>query len=237
VDDSLGQNSSVCFNERSPASSSPDDTFQFRKKNVLPGAFNHGKTFGDSDAADDIEQLEESFFGEDIAGSTSDGSADELEEVQNGYVGTHDESLVIRDDEMDMAGSFPHGDLEDLVLNVNSGLSVPQSILKVDERGQIRYGTPAKFKLNPSSEWAEQLQRTVSPRKQDRQVLRQMQDSICDVHQDNFEHPPETKGKASGAEKSLATSIDLMNSLFGKEEARRSGRSEKKGVEAKGFKV
>ncbi len=237
VDDSLGQNSSVCFNERSPASSSPDDTFQFRKKNVLPGAFNHGKIFGDNDVAEDVEQLEDSFYGEDIAGSASDGSADEPEEVQNGNMGTHDESLVIQDDEMDMAGSFPHGNLEDLELNIKGGFSVPQSILKVDERGQIRYDTPVKFKLNPSSDWAEQLQRTVSPRKQDRQVLRQVQDSIRDVHQDDFEHPPENKGKGSGAEKSLATSIDLMNSLFGKEEARRSGRSEKKRVGAKGFKV
>lgn len=231
------QGSSVMFDEGSPASSSPDDTFEFRKKKGLPGAFNQSTVSGDGNDPDDIEHMEESFSGEDTAGSASDGAADEPSEVQNGNVENHERSVVIRDDQMEMAGSFPHGNLKGFDLNANGDLQEHESTLKVNERGLIQYGTPAKLNFNPSGDWAEQLQRTVSPRKQDRQVLRQMQDLISDVHEDDYDHTSRITDKAGGREKPLATSIDLMNSLFGKQEDWRSGRMNKNAAGAKGFKV
>lgn len=228
--------SSVLFNDESPVNSSPDDTFEFRKKKVLPGAFNQNIFPGDGNDPHDIEHMEESFSGEDTAGSASDEAADELRETQDN-VENNERSVIIRDDEMEMAGSFPHGNLKDFGLNANGALEEHDSILKVNEQGQIQYGTPAKLNFNPSGDWAEQLQRTLSPRKQDRQVLRQMQDLISDVHEDEDDHSSRIADKAGGREKPLATSIDLMNSLFGKQQDWRSGRKDKNAVGVKGFKV
>lgn len=231
------QSSSAFFDEESPASSRPDDTFEFRKKRGLPGAFNQSTGFGDDIDAEDMEHVEELWSGEDTAGSASDDGADELSDIQNDSVEAHERSVVIQNDEMDMAGSFPHGELENSDLNSNGVLSGHRSILKVDERGQIQYGTPAKLTFNHSGDWAEQLQRTVSPRKQDRRALRQMQDLLLNTDEDDDNHTPTTKDNSGNPEKPLATSIDLMNSLFGKQEAQRSGRGNKSLVAKKGFKV
>lgn len=228
--------SSPGLNEGSPACSSPDDTFEFRKKKGLPGAFSQSTVFGDNNDAGDIEHIEEPLSGEDTTGSASDGGSDEPSDIQNDDFEAHERSVVIQDDEMEMAGSFPRGDLKDSELNTNGEFSGHEPI-KVNERGHIRYGTPAKLNFDHSGDWAEQLQRTVSPRKQDRQALRKMQDLICDVHEEDYNHTPRTTDKSGKPEKPLATSIDLMNSLFGKQEARRSGRRDNKAVERKGFKV
>lgn len=229
--------SSAFLDEESPASSRPDDTFEFRKKRGLPGAFNRSTGFGDDDDAEDAEQIEEPWSGEETAGSASDDGADEPSDIQNDSVETHERSVVIQNDEMDMAGSFPHGELNNLDLNTNGVFPENGSILKVDERGRIRYGTPAKLNLNHSGDWAEQLQRTVSPRKQDRQALRQMQDLTDNVDEDDYDRTPRTKDISGNSEKALVTSIDLMNSLFGIQEAHRSGRRDQKVVGKKGFKV
>lgn len=229
--------SSVLSDERSPASSSPDDTFEFKKKNVLPGAFNQTTAFENDDEVDDTEHTEESLSSEDTGRSASDSGADEPSEIQNDEVEVDERALVIRGAEMEMAGSFPHLALEDSALNSNGNLPGHNSILKVDEQGQLRYGTPTKLNFNPSGNWAEELQRTVSPRKQDRQALRQMQETKRGVHEDEDEHTPKMTDKRGGSETTLVTSIDLMNSLFGKQEARRSGGGNEKGVGAKGFKV
>ena len=231
------QSSSAFLDEESPASSRPDDTFEFRKKRGLPGAFGQSTAFGDDNDAEDIEHVEELWSGEDMAGSASDEGADEPSDIQNDSVEAHEQSVVIENDEMDMAGSFPHGELENSDLNTNGAFTGHRSIMKVDERGQIQYGTPAKPNFNHSGDWAEQLQRTVSPRKQDRQALRRMQDLIHDANEDDYDRTPTTKHKSGNSEKPLATSIDLMNSLFGKQEAQRSGRRDNKVLGEKGFKV
>ena len=231
------QSSSAFLDEESPASSRPDDTFEFRKKKSLPGAFNQNTGFGDANDAEGIEHMEEPWSGEDAAGSASDEGTDEPSDIQDDRVGAHERSILIQNDEMDMAGSFPHAELQNLALNTNGIFPGHGSMMKVDERGQIRYGTPAKLNFNHSGDWAEQLQRTVSPRKQDRQTLRRMQDLTPDVDGNDSDHTPRTVDKSRESEKPLATSIDLMNSLFGKQEAQRSGRRDKNAVGKKGFKV
>lgn len=230
------QSSSVFLDEESPASSRPDDTFEFRKKRGLPGAFSH-VDYGAENNAEDIERMEEPWSGEDTAGSASDEGADEPSDIQNDSAEANERSVIIRNDEMDMAGSFPHSELKDSDLNTNGVFPGHASNLKVNERGQIRYGTPAKLNYNHSGGWAEQLQRTVSPRKQDRQALRQVQDLLFNADEDEHNHMRRITGKSENSEKPLATSIDLMNSLFGKHEAQRSGRRDEKVMGQKGFKV
>lgn len=237
AENNSAQDSSSFLEEESPASSRPDDTFEFRKKRGLPGAFSQSTAFGYDNDAEDIEHEEESWSGEDTAGSASDEGAEEPSDVQNDRVEAHERSVVIQNDEMDMVGSFPHGELEISDLNTNGTFPGHRSVLKVDERGQIQYGTPAKLNFDHSGDWAEQLQRTVSPRKQDRQALRRRQDLMYNTNEDDDDHTPTTKHKSGTSEKPLATSIDLMNSLYGKQEAQRSGRRDKKVLGEKGFKV
>ena len=237
AENTSAHDSSAFSDEASPASSRPDDTFEFRKKRGLPGAFSQSTAFGDDNDAEDIEHVEELWSGEDATGSASDEGAEEPSDIQNDRFEAHERSVVIQNDMMDMAGSFPHGELENADLNTNGAFPGHRSILKIDERGQIQYGTPAKLEFNHSGGWAEQLQRTVSPRKQDRQALRQMQDLISNTEEDDYDLTPTTKHKLGNSEKPLATSIDLMNSLFGKKEAYKSGRKDKKVLGEKGFKV
>jgi len=80
----------------------------------------------------------------------------------------------------------------------------------------------------------EQLRRTVSPKKQDRQALRQDQ-ALLSTEQGDGKLPKLARGAGTeGGE--INTSLDLMNSLFGKEEARRS-KSAKNASGQKGLKV
>jgi nuclear pore complex protein Nup98-Nup96 len=111
---------------------------------------------------------------------------------------------------MEMAGSFPipHHTVEQ---------TTTESPAKPNFQGTRRpmqqsRGTPLKDQLQLGGDWAERLQRTISPRKQDRAALREVQGNVVT---DKAE-----KGDAkvmlatTGTEKGFTTSIDLMNSLF-----------------------
>jgi nuclear pore complex protein Nup98-Nup96 len=107
---------------------------------------------------------------------------------------------------MDMAGSFPslHRTVEQDD-DQTSALETTQPIFKP-------FGTPPKPRLNLSGDWTEQLQRTISPRKQNRDALREIQaNAFTDRHFLNEESPSE---KMASPKKGFTNSIDLMNSLF-----------------------
>lgn len=214
------QRSLILTNASSHFSSSPDDTFEFRKKKLLPGAFDDASIFEDDHEMQEINNPEMSFLDERSAASPSDSGEDEPSEspmVQSGEV--EDQSLAIHDEdqgtemqvEMEMAGAFPSADL---------ATAMPA------------YGTPAKGTFEVSDDWAEELQRTISPRKQDREVLRETQAHILEGRVLDPEKIP--KEKSSGK---LMTNIDLMNSLFGQQQAKRSGQTEKQVTQGKVVKV
>lgn len=130
--------------------------------------------------------------------------------LDDGSAGTEDESTG-SEDGMDMAGSYP-----------NEGLieSTPSSVC---------HGTPEKHILDLEGEWADQLRRTISPRKQDRQALREAQGRVLiDVDFGETQKPANTN--------EFRTSIDLMNSLFGKHEERQKA-LKKQGSAGKDFEV
>lgn len=214
------QRSLTSTNESSGINSSPEDTFEFRKKKVLPGAFEDQEDFFDSEH-DEMEQThnDQSFLGERLAASPSDSGEDEPSEVQHGNGDVDDRSLVVRDEdqdmEMEMAGAFPSPELDE---------ALPTSLL------QLGYGTPAKGTFNVGGDWAEELQRTISPRKQDRQALRETQAHVLKDRDVDEKKTPEEKLSGKGTGSKLVTSIDLMNSLFGQEQARRNGRNAKQGA-------
>lgn len=226
---SLTQRSFASTNDSSNVSSSPDDTFQFRKKKVItPGAFDDEPTYEERESIyddgdhemEEVNSNRQSFLGQRSAASPSDCGDDEPSETYAvDDVLQEDQSLVIRDEgdamDMEMVGTFPlTGD---------------------DEQGPGEYGTPGKAAFDVSGDWAEALQRTISPRKQDRQALRQTQAyGLQDPEADPEETPVASKGNGTPI---MATSIDLMNSLWGKEQARRSGRKMKQAGNSNGIKV
>ena len=214
------QHSVTSTNESSGISQSPEDTFEFRKRKILPGAFeDQEEIYGNEQ--DEMEQVhnDESFLDERLAASPSDSGEDEPSEIQNADGDIEDRALVVRDEDqhmdIEMAGAFPSPDADE---------PLPKSLL------QLGYGTPGKGTFNVGGDWAEELQRTISPRKQDRQALRETQAQVLKDRALDEEKTPSQKmsGKRTGSK--LETSIDLMNSLFGQEQARRNGRKTKQGV-------
>ncbi|KAJ6007730.1 hypothetical protein N7540_011706 [Penicillium herquei] len=181
-----------------------DDTFDFKKHKLVPGSFGAQAAM----AIDDEEMLSEgeteSFLEEGSAGSTieQDDDDDVTESQHSG------DSIVGSDEneEMDMAGSFPnlHRTVEQDDDQTNI-LDTTQPFFKP-------FGTPPKPRLNLSGDWTEQLQRTISPRKQNRDALREIQaNAFSDRHliKDDIESE-----KIESPKKGFTSSLDLMRSLF-----------------------
>ncbi|KAL2425083.1 Nucleoporin [Exophiala dermatitidis] len=109
------------------------------------------------------------------------------------------------DNEVSMAGSFPPPGGAPAF-----GFQSPnKSILKPG-----RLGTPSKPLISLEGDWAEQLQRTISPRKQNRDALREVQNRVL------LDHTYEPIKPTTSNKNEFRTSIDIMNSLFSKHEER-----------------
>ena len=174
----------------SPEHSDPDDTFDFKKgkKKTLPGGFGDESVIYDDDMDEDVAHEDE--------GSDIDRSGAGLEDP---FV---DDSRALMsppetDNEADheMAGAFPQ-----------SGVNMPKSILK----GAVLGGTPPRATFELNDDWAEQLQRTLSPKKQDRRALRGQQNALFE----NGGVPTASIMKASTTAGAFNTTMDIMNSLW-----------------------
>ena len=173
-----------------PEESSPeDDTFAFKQKTV-PGGF--GRQSIIDDERDEI-----------VLSTNHDNAASESEHLE-----ALESDGLDQDQDMDMAGSFPQQDA-----SVEQHFNSPtKPILKAD---QHQLGTPDRPLIDLEGDWAEQLQRTISPRKQNREALREVQGKVL---ADKLPEPP--KQPNSSNKNDFRTSIDVMNSLFGKHEER-----------------
>ncbi|GKZ89861.1 hypothetical protein AnigIFM59636_001108 [Aspergillus niger] len=182
-----------------------DDTFDFKKRKIVPGAFGNQMMETVEDERSVSGDDEESFLGEGSTGSTIEQDGDDITESQHSG-----ESLVELDEgeEMDMAGTFPdlHPTVErDDTQSTDTFMETTQPILKP-------WNTPSKPRLDLTGDWAEHLQRTISPRKQDRDALREIQANAF-TDRSLREDTPKPSA-ADTRQKGFATSIDLMNSLF-----------------------
>ena len=222
--------SSLLTEEPLQVSSNPDDTFDFRRKNLFPGAYDGTPAFEEDEEME--FQRNESFLGDGSALSTSDDGAEEPGEYQDEADQFVDQSLIVRDEDMEMAGSFPENNKSDDESFAAQTIYQQKSILKASQGGK---GTPTNI-MKIANNWAEQLQRTISPKKQDRQALKENQARLFRDDDCGNEDTPTAKF-AQQEVKGFTTSIDLMNSLFGKEEVRKSGRGVKLDKHGKGFKV
>ncbi|KAL4881697.1 nuclear protein 96-domain-containing protein [Aspergillus karnatakaensis] len=179
-----------------------DDTFDFKKRKMVPGAFgNQAMETVDEQEFGSEDEEEESFLEEGSTGSTERDDDDVTESQQSG----ESEIELDEGEDMDMAGTFPHLDRtveHDEDEDTENGFT--HASLKP-------WNTPPKARLNLSGDWAEQLQRTISPRKQNRDALREIQANAFSERALNENSPTKSPAKV---QKGFATSIDLMNSLF-----------------------
>ncbi|EXJ95256.1 hypothetical protein A1O1_00376 [Capronia coronata CBS 617.96] len=132
-------------------------------------------------------------------------SAQTAEEDGHDVDSTGESDAETSDNEVSMAGSFPPpGGSQALDFR-----SPNKPILKAS-----RMGTPGKALISLEGDWAEQLQRTISPRKQNRDALREVQSKVL------LDRTYEPMKPAALNKKEFRTSIDIMNSLFSKHEER-----------------
>ena len=182
-----------------------------------------GHTPGESSPEDDtfdfkrkslpggFDRLDESFLDDTAAGAvTGSDESYESDEQESG-------------DDLNMAGSFPEPE------QATELIETPvKSAMKARKHA---WDTPDRPLIDLDGDWAEQLRRTISPRKQNREALREIQGKVM---LDRVSLPP--KKQTVSKEKEIRTNIDLMNSLFGQHEERMA-LSRKKDEVASGLEV
>ncbi|PLB55023.1 hypothetical protein P170DRAFT_421646 [Aspergillus steynii IBT 23096] len=179
-----------------------DDTFDFKKRKMVPGSFGNQAMEMDEQSASGED---ESFLGDGSTGSTTEQEGDDITESQHSG---ESEVESYEGEEMDMAGTFPN-----LHHTVEQDNTKSTDHFTEDTLPSLKpWGTPPKARLDLSDDWAEQLQRTISPRKQNRDALREIQRNAF-ANKSSHESSPKENGTESG-QKGFSTSIDLMNSLF-----------------------
>lgn len=186
----------------SPTQSSPDDTFDFKKgrqsRASVPGGYGNEVPF-EEDEQDNMDTASnESFLGE-----RSVGSLDGQEDID---YSEQSESESVEDQDMAGPVSAPAHTTEPPAATSN----MPKSILKNSHMLLTGMGTPSKVPVVFDDDWANQLQRTISPRKQDRHALRESQGNVLREQSGNIAN----LGRSTNAQ-SIFTRMGLMDSLFG----------------------
>lgn len=204
----------------SPTQSSPDDTFDFkkgmRKRANVPGQF------GDEVAYEEDEEMEEtqgeSFLGERSVGSL-DGQQDYTEE--SGSESAQDQSMADSVSGPVHTTERPTAKGPDLLKDSVK----PKSILKANQSLRPTIGTPSKVQLAFDDDWANALQRTISPKKQDRQALRESQGHVLQERDGN------AMKLAQSTNGTLKTPnlMDLTGSLFGEMDKRKDSSMKRTG--------
>ena len=193
----------------------PDDTFQFKKKKVLPGAFDNEEVFDDEVEMEDYEQQQPSFLDERSVGSQSEDGGEEPVDGDDVFV--DEESVSIVDQEM--AGSFPQADNTterdwDSQDEMDLVEDTPGGIMRARMRALKNSASPVKRNFTAGNDWAGTLTTTISPQKQDRALLKTLID-VGDESRPENEPAAATRSRVVSDGRGFATSIDLMNSLFG----------------------
>lgn len=152
---------------------------------------------------------------------------DEPEQVLMRSIETDEsEHSAISEDEasgsdMDMAGSYPEPAGTLLNLSPSKPSFKPSGL-----------GTPGRPLLDLDGDWEQQLQRTISPRKQNRSALRAAQNKIL---LDRAYEP--IKPKSTTQKKEFRTSLDVMNAIFDRPRSGPGRAGKRQGQAEPAFKV
>jgi nuclear pore complex protein Nup98-Nup96 len=225
--------------------SDPDDTFDFKKKKILPGAFDDQAAFEDDADMEDGEKDSQSFLDERSVGSQSENGVEEPMDQDDHFQGGE----LVRIEDQEMAGSYPQLDdtaeqdddysQEDEAMA--SVAETPGAIMRARMRAMRTTASPLKRKLKvDENDWSEMLRRTVSPAKRDREQLKLMRDSVNDgallgSDEKNDAQISTMRNRVISDGRGFATSIDLMHSWFG--EARSPVKNSRIPQKGKGFEV
>ncbi|OWP07149.1 hypothetical protein B2J93_6729 [Marssonina coronariae] len=232
LDQSFASDSQMTHTE-----SDPEDTFQFRKKKALPGAFDDQETYDDKgvDSENDERNEEDSFLDERSVGSQSENGVEDLMDQDDVF--QDGESVSIVDEEM--AGSHHGADntAEQETSQVESehmgtAIETHGAVLRARQRALKASETPLKRKFAPVDDWANTLQATVSPKKQDRALLK----SLIDIHaqEQPFDAAPVPMPRRVVSDgRGFANGMELHNSLFPK--MRSPVKASNTSAEPKGF--
>jgi len=234
MDESFASTSQLTHTE-----SEPEDTFEFRRKKILPGAFDEQDAFTDDEMEEgNGEQYEDSFLDERSVGSQSEDGVEEPMDQDDPF--QNDESVSIVDQEM--AGSYPQtgntAELEDDSQDddddrMNVEAETPGALARARLRAVQKSETPSKGKFAASNDWTVALKTTISPQKQDRALLKSLIDVRGNDAQGNSEPTPVAKRVVSDG-RGFATNIDMLNSLFDRKSPTKIAKVPVKG---KGFEV
>ncbi|KAF1845526.1 uncharacterized protein K460DRAFT_284121 [Cucurbitaria berberidis CBS 394.84] len=201
--------------------SSPDDTFDFKKgmraRANVPGGFGDESVY-----EEDVEMnhRDNSFLGQRSVGSL-DGQQDVDYSEQS-------ESELVQDQDMADSVSGPVHSTEQTAAKDDPFKATlkPKSILKASQLLRPGLDTPSKGQPVFDDNWANQLQRTISPKKQDRQALRESQGNVLREHDGNATNLSQSFGGGQ-----LTTAMDLMESLFGETEKQKLPKRGGHGIE------
>lgn len=219
----------------SPTSSGPDDTFEFRRKKLLPGAYDD-TTCSDEEtepvsqiAMAEVNGRTHSFFDQRlVAPASGDSEPSDFSDMDyhNGS-----QSLVAREQQIDMVGSFPQVD----------GVHEQETSLSRSLLGSMQvpdgFGTPRQLEFNEDGDWAEELRRTISPRKQDRQALRESQARVMQRRADDKDKIPKASVRRVTGQPTFANTMSLMKSLYPEEQGRRKNGGSRRAGQGKAFQV
>ena len=231
---------SFATSEVTQTESDPEDTFQFRKKKTLPlpGAFDD--VYADEDMVDENDvESQQSFLDERSVGSQSENGVEEPMDQDDVFEDEGSVSIV----EQEMAGSFPQvGNTTELDEDNSQDdndmdvvIDTPGAVVRARLRAAKNLGTPAKSRFAAGSDWTNTLKTTLSPQKQDRALLKSLADiQGNDSPPDAEPTPLAPRNRVVSDGRGFATSIDLMNSLFGQT---KSPVKAKRPVKAQGFEV
>lgn len=218
------QDSSLLSSEWSENSTSPDDTFEFKRRKILPGAFDDAGVIEEPDHHVEMAEVNDnngSFLDERSAAVVSvNGEPSHLSDTS--YL-NQSGSVVVPEEQRDMIGSFPGVDM-------GSEQENAMSFLEDNQTADV-FGTPSKLEFNDDGDWAEELRRTISPRKQDRHALRESQARVLQQHGKSDSTPKASK-QPQNLERDIATPMDLHNFLYQKHSER--GEKGKQGTTGQG---
>jgi nuclear pore complex protein Nup98-Nup96 len=213
----------------------PDDTFEFKKsKRVLPGAFDDEEAFDEEVEMADYDEQQQFFLDERSVGSPSEDGVEEP--VDDDDVFADDESVSVVDQEM--AGSFPQADNTTGLDDSHDGMDIvedtPGGVMRARMRALKNSDTPVKRNFAAGNDWVGTLATTISPQKQDRALLKTLVDLGEDLRPDH-EPASAVRSRVVSDGRGFATSIDLMNSLWG--QTKSPVKAAKVPAKPKGFEV
>ncbi|TVY49144.1 Nucleoporin [Lachnellula occidentalis] len=214
ADQSFASTSQVTHTE-----SDPEDTFEFKRKKILPGAFDEQEAFMDDEMEEENDdQYQESFLGERSVGSQSEDGVEEPMDQDDVFQDGESVNIV----DQDIAGSYPQldntaelvEDSQDDDDHMEMEAETPGALARARLRAVQKSETPSKGTFAAGNDWTAALRTTISPQKQDRALLKSLMNVRDTDYQGDSQPTPVPKRVLSDG-RGFATSIDLMNSLFG----------------------